>query len=279
MICSFRSRHIGLDAMASERITTPGSSAMEKVAEHYALELNAQFRTLNHFVKHAGEIGRAHEIFLRSVLARFLPGDVKLGTGFVASPLWTSRQQDILIYKRDLTTLLNIGDCTVIDHEAFIGAIEVKTQLDSSSALRDVIDIQAEFRNQMHHRGLYAIYTWEAISWEKAIDTLWDFVRAAPTKNYDSMPDIVYVKGGYLLMANRDGHRDSPPYHIWHIRDGEVTEGQALLGLVTSVWRFGLMTLPPWWLLSWHRHLGLVAGKSQEVLWPNDLKEELRTGE
>ncbi len=252
---------------------------MENVAEHYANELNAQFRTLNHFVSHAGEIGRAHESFLSSVLARFLPGDVKLATGFVASPQWTSRQQDILIYKRDFTTFLEVGDCTVIDHQAFIGAIEVKTQLDSSRALRDAIDAQAEFRHQMRHRGLYAIYAWEAISLEATLDALWNFVRAAPTKNCDWMPDVVYVRGKYFLRANRDGHRESPPYHVWHIRDGGITEGQALLGLVASVWRFGQTTQLPWWLLSWHEHLGLVAGKSQEVLWPNDLKEELRTGE
>jgi len=76
---------------------------MERVADHYAGELDAQFRTLNHFAAHAGEIGRAHETFLRGVLLRFLPEDLRLGTGFVASPEWTSRQQDILIYRRDYT--------------------------------------------------------------------------------------------------------------------------------------------------------------------------------
>jgi hypothetical protein len=67
-------------------IIKKGSEAMEKVAEHYAGELNAQFRTLNHFVAHAGEIGRAHETFLREILSRFLPKDIKIGSGFVATP-------------------------------------------------------------------------------------------------------------------------------------------------------------------------------------------------
>jgi len=261
--------------MAQERITTHGSNAMENVAEHYANELNAQFRTLNHFVSHAGEIGRAHETFLRSVLARFIPRDLKLSSGFVASPKWTSRQQDILIYKRDFTTFLEIGDCKVIDHQAFIGSIEVKTQIDSSRTFRDAIDTQAEFRNQIQHRGLHAIYAWEAISFEKALDALWEFVRTAPVKNYDSMPDVVYVRGKYFLMANRDGHRESPPYHVWHIRDEGITEGQALLGLVASVWRFGQMECLPWWLLSWHENLGMVAAKLHEIQWPDDLKESI----
>ncbi|MCD4653685.1 hypothetical protein K8T06_07085 [bacterium] len=56
-----------------------------KIANHYAEELDAQFRTLNNFVQYAGEIGRAHETYLRGVIARFLPEKCKVGTGFIAS--------------------------------------------------------------------------------------------------------------------------------------------------------------------------------------------------
>ena len=85
-----------------------GASTMEGVAENYANELDAQFRTLNNFVSHGGEIGRAHEYYLRGVLSRFLPDNLCLGSGFIASPNWTSRQQDILIYKRDFLKALNL---------------------------------------------------------------------------------------------------------------------------------------------------------------------------
>jgi hypothetical protein len=114
---------------------------MERIAGHYAGELDAQFRTLNHFANHAGEIGRAHETFLRGVLSRFLPDDLRLGTGFVVSPTWTSRQQDILIYKRDFTRLFEVGDCVVIDHEAFVGTVEVKTDLGSSDSLAEAVEL------------------------------------------------------------------------------------------------------------------------------------------
>ena len=257
--------------MKQKRVTTKGSKAMQNVAEHYALELNAQFRTLNHFVGHAGEIGRAHETFLRGILTRFLPQDIRVSSGFVASPKWTSRQQDILLHRRKFSILFEVGDCTVIDHQAFVGAIEVKTDIASSNKFREAIEAQAQLREQMRHSGLHAIYAWRAVSYNKALDTLWDFVRKAPTKNYDSMPDIVYVREQYFLMANRDGDRQSPPYHVWHIKKGGITEGQALLGLVASVWKFGLNTVFPWWLLSWHEHMGTVAGKSREVPWPEDL--------
>jgi hypothetical protein len=258
--------------MTQKRVTTKSSEAMQNVAEHYARELNAQFRTLNHFVANAGEIGRAHETFLRGILSRFLPQDIRVGSGFVASPKWTSRQQDILLHRRIFPILFEVGDCTVIDHQAFVGAIEVKTDLTSSNQFSKVIEIRAQLREQMRHLGLHAIYAWSAVSCDTALKTLWNFVRKAPTKNYCSMPDVVYVRGQYFLMANRDGDRQSPPYHLWPVNKDGITEGQALLGLVASVWKFGLNTIFPWWLLSWHEHMGMVAGKSREVPWPEDLK-------
>ena len=121
--------------MTKKRISTVGSLAMENVAEHYANELDAKFRTLNHFVSHAGEIGRAHETFIRGILTRFLPLDTRVSSGFVASPNWTSRQQDILIHSSKYSTLFEVGDCMVIDHKSFIGAIEIKTKINSGEQL------------------------------------------------------------------------------------------------------------------------------------------------
>src|SRR6267142_1956860 len=98
--------------------------SLQKLADRYADELSAQFRTLNLFVQHAGEIGRAHEVFLRGILTRFLPGKLRCGTGFIASPTAVSRQQDIIIYDPfALPLLLEIGDCVVVDAEAVAATI------------------------------------------------------------------------------------------------------------------------------------------------------------
>lgn len=96
------------------------------------------------------------------------------------------------------------------------------------------------------------------------------------------MPDVVYVRGKYILIANRDGERKSPPYHCWHIDNSKadnniITEGEALLGLIASFWKFGLKLVFPWWLLGWHEHLGEVASKLDEVPWPENLKNKLQT--
>src|SRR5256885_1232442 len=105
----------------------PGASPMKELADRYAAELTAQFQTLNLFAQHAGEIGRAHEVFLRTILQRFLPGALRCGTGFVANATDVSRQQDIIIYDPNaLPLLFEVGDCLVVDAEAVAGTVEVK---------------------------------------------------------------------------------------------------------------------------------------------------------
>lgn len=255
----------------SGRGKNEGSHAMEGIAKHYADELNAKFRTLNYFINHAGEIGRAHEIFLRGILSRFLPENLRLGTGFIAFPEWTSRQQDILIYQRDFTRLFEVGECVVIDHDAFVGTIQVKTNLSSCNEVSETVESMAQLRDKVGHRGLHGLYAWQGVSMEKTLEALWKFVRLAPTKRFDLMPDLVYVRGQYLLMANRDGHRESPPFYKWRVGKGAITEGQALLGLVSAVWRFGLSFVFPWWLLSWDSDTGMLPEKAEPIVWPADL--------
>jgi len=262
--------------MANNRVKTRGPLPTENVSEHYASELNSMFRTLNHFVVHAGEIGRAHESFLRGILDRFMPDNVRLGSGFVASPNWTSRQQDILIYNRDFSTLFEVGDCTVIDYKAFIGAIEVKTNIKSKKAFKEAIATQAELRYKFRPRGLHALYTWEGISYEMALDSLWDFVRTDPTTNNELMPNVIYVRDKYLMLSNyRAGDGKLVPFLTWHIGEKGITEGQALLGFVSSVWKFGTNEELPWWLQSWHMSSRISLDRSEKVQWPPDLQKAI----
>lgn len=245
--------------------------SMENIASHYANELDAQYGTIQNLTKHTGEIGRAHEIFLREILKRFLPPTIRISSGFVAGINWTSRQQDILLHKRDDNTLYEIGDCVIADQNAYIGAIEVKTNIDSTKKLKECLEKQAELRKQLKHRGFYAFYAWDGISYDSSIETLWNFVREIPTKRYDSMPDVIYVRNKYFLRANRDGERLSPPYHVWHIDERGLTEGQALLGLVAAIWKFGRSLVLPWWLVSWNDLIGSLTSKHEDVPWPDDL--------
>ena len=171
-----------------------------------------------------------------------------------------------------------MGDCTVIDYEAFIGAIEVKTNIKSTKAFKEAIATQAELKYKFHRRGLYALYTWEGISYEMALDSLWDFVRTDPTKKIDLMPHVIYVRGKYFMLSNYRGENGKvEPFHTWLIGEQGITEGQALLGLVSSIWHFGLNTNLPWWLQSWHMSSRIALDRSKKVQVPNDIRKAIIT--
>jgi hypothetical protein len=251
---------------------TQGSKAVESAAERYANELDAQFRTLNNFVSHGGEVGRAHEYYLRGVLSRFLPDSIKLGSGFIASPNWTSKQQDIIIYMRDFTTLFQVGDCVVVDYKALVGTIEVKTTLGSSKkfieSLHSIKELEGTYRNP----GLRALYAWDGINLETTLKAIWKFVEEAPDHHHCRLPHVIYVRGKYLLMAkNKEISFGQPPFFFWRVGTGGITDGQALLLLVCSVWRFGLPKLLPWWLLSCHDYHGHLSANAKSVPWPQNL--------
>lgn len=85
---------------------------------------------------HRGEEGRYKEAILRSVIRRFLPNNIGLGTGFVVKKdknddIKVSRQIDILIYDNTYPTLFSEGDFIITTPENVKGIIEVKTKLDS----------------------------------------------------------------------------------------------------------------------------------------------------
>jgi hypothetical protein len=46
-----------------------GLTSMQQLADRYAAELEAQFRTLNLFVQHAGEVGRGRTSSLQTTTA------------------------------------------------------------------------------------------------------------------------------------------------------------------------------------------------------------------
>ncbi len=263
--------------MTNGSAKTQGANAMEGAAEHCANELDAQFRTLNNFVSQAGEVGRAHEYYLRGVLSRFLPDSIRIGSGFIASPKWTSKQQDILIYQRDLTTLFQVGDCLVVDYNALVGTIEVKTNLDSSNkwieSLRLIAELEGRYRSNCRLRALYA---WDGLDLETALSAIWQFVEKDPDHHLCGLPHVIYVRGKYLLVANKEISWSQPPFFLWPVGQGGISEGQALLGLVSSIWKFGLSELSPplrlpWWLLSWHDYHGHLPAEAKPVPWPPNL--------
>lgn len=255
------------------------TSAFERLADHYADEMSAQFRTLSLFVRHAGEVGRSHEVFLAQVLARFLPEKVRIGTGFVYSPRGATRQQDIIIYDWQVLPLpLKIGDCVVVDADAVAAMIEVKTRIRSAAELREAVDKVAA--TKLMGRGPHAvgIYAWEALSLEKALECYWSVARETTSGShgfeFPRLPDFLFVRGGYLLTPSNSGRIDEPPLRVMRLGEGNSAEGLGMLALLSHMWLYGVQHYAqrPWWLEAWTEKERQSPGLFELIPWPKDLQ-------
>ena len=246
---------------------------MLQLAERYGDELTAQFRTLNFFVEHAGEIGRAHETYLRGIIDRFLPAKCATGTGFIVSDTWASTQQDIIIYnQQDFPTLFKVGDCVVVDSNAVAAVIEVKTQLKSKKDFLEAYKKSADFYKQIRSSRFVGLFIWDGLSLKLALSAIWDYVRDDPLINLHHLPNAIYIRSRYLLIRNRDGRRGTPPFRLFKISKDGISEGQALLTLMTEIWMGGVQGIAkwPWWLEDWWHK---VPEFEELVPWPSDLKQ------
>ncbi len=92
---------------------------------------------------HWGEEGRYKEAILSSVIRRFLPKNMSLGTGFIIkkenNEIKVSNQIDIIIYENTYPVLFEEGDFLITTPENVKGIIEVKTNLSSSSINETVL--------------------------------------------------------------------------------------------------------------------------------------------
>jgi hypothetical protein len=258
---------------------TPKLDNLRALADAYAKELDAQFRTLNLLVQHAGEIGRSHEVYLRSVLRRFLPGRYRCGTGFIVAPNAVTHQQDIIVFDpTNYPPLFEVGDCVVVDADAVAAAIEVKTSLDNAKAFSTAIDRVMDLTRFDRFHGFSGIYAWEGLSERALLDLLWERYRSATRIGSVTIPDAIYVRGAYLILPNDDGSLETPPMWIIRVDGTSRTEGEALLSLVARMWLTGFRCNMPWWINSWRY---LMSSVWEPIDWPADLGErvelELRT--
>lgn len=242
------------------------TSAFERLAEHYADEMSAQFRTLSLFVCHAGEVGRSHEVFLAQVLARFLPQKLRIGTGFVYSPRGATRQQDVIIYDWQVLPLpLQIGDCVVVDADAVAAMVEVKTRIRTSAELREAMDKVAATKAM--GSGPHT-----------ALECYWKFAREAPRGpqgfEFPRVPDFLFVRGGYLLTPSNSGRIDTPPLRVMRLGEGNRAEGLGMLALLSHMWLYGIQHYAqrPWWLEAWTEKERQTPELFELVPWPADLQ-------
>lgn len=107
---------------------------VEAYYDDLSKEVEALQNRVRNFIGAAnwGEEGRWKESILRSVLKRYLPAHMQVGTGFIVTPDNVSTQIDILIYDANKPTLFKDGDFVILMPESALGVIEVKTGVDKT---------------------------------------------------------------------------------------------------------------------------------------------------
>lgn len=114
-------------------------SALEKV-------LLAQ-REVSTVLQHSGEVGRAREFFVQSVLQRVLPPNVVIGSGEIVDRLGgRSNQQDLLLYRNNFPVIDSLAGTHVYLAEGVLATIEVKTILNGDeveNATRNIKSVTA----------------------------------------------------------------------------------------------------------------------------------------
>lgn len=117
---------------------------VKRYFESLSLELAALKDRVRVFIKDAHWLsdGEWKESVLRSVIARSLPSDIKIGRGFILTPSGISTQIDILLYASAAPVLFRDGDLVIIQPSAVKGVIEVKTKLNQQSLKKAVNTIK-----------------------------------------------------------------------------------------------------------------------------------------
>jgi len=243
-------------------------TAILGIADDYSKELDSKFRSLSKLVKHSGEVGRAHEELLRVVLRRFLPGDIRIASGFVRGPVSTSPQQDILLFdSARYPSLFEVGECVVALPESLLGVIEVKTQLRTREEFRRTVTRPPPVALGSLQRPVFTgLFVWESLSLESTISLIDEVVSEDPSLFY-RLPHIICAKGKHILVRSRIQLCQTYSYESVRIGSeleipegrGEwtITDGLSLLMLVSQIYQVGsllggpLSGVQPWWLGNW----------------------------
>ena len=111
-------------------------------ADRFSKRLDADLAWIEGFVSHAPSVGSYYEGITRDLLTEYLPGSVKVGTGFVFDTLQRrcSPQLDILVYSelKD-SPVYSRGEFVIVNPDAVAGICEVKKKL-TSADLTDWVD-------------------------------------------------------------------------------------------------------------------------------------------
>lgn len=113
-------------------------SDMDELYESIAKEMRAKKNRVRNIIgnSHWGEEGKYKEIILKKIIQRYLPHDLSIGTGFIATKtnelIDATSQIDLILYKNSYPPLFREDDFVILHPEPVCAIIEVKTNISNS---------------------------------------------------------------------------------------------------------------------------------------------------
>ena len=126
-------------------------SIIDKWASAVAAVASTAFEVSAAISNHGDILGDARESFIRDVLSKFLPATVHVGTGQIVDAEGNSSKQiDVIIYRKDFPILRSFGNADVYLVEGVLATIEVKSTLDKTK-LMEALDNGLSVKNLHIH--------------------------------------------------------------------------------------------------------------------------------
>ena len=202
---------------------------MDINAEKFHKSINKELKVIHDRVRnliggaHWGEEGRYKEAILRSVIKRFLPDNISLGTGFIlkkeSDNIEISNQIDIIIYDNTYPVLFTEGDFLITTPANIKGIIEVKTNLNSSE-VTDVISKSTKNGNLVDteiYNGVFVYNKGKMVN----EDNISDNFKSALEKSKGVVNHLCLGKDIFIKFwpKNTHGSQINGCYNIYKIRD------------------------------------------------------------
>lgn len=196
---------------------------MDNIA--YFESLTSEIKSLQNRIRNF--IGNAHwqsdgewkESVLKSILRRYLPNHVGVGSGFIITPDGPSTQIDILIYDKSKPILFSDGDFVLVTQDATLGIIEVKTKV-RSTELPDVLrkldaNVSLSRKGYACVQPFFGLFVYECQNFASArtLATIKDVFKGmhANTINF-----LCFDKSFFIRYWNHDPTYPSNSYYRWH---------------------------------------------------------------
>jgi hypothetical protein len=187
-----------------------------------ASEINSLQNRVRYLIgdAHWGEDGRYKEAVLRSVIRRFLPSNISLGTGFVIDKqeddkIAISKQIDIIVYDNTYPVLFSESDFVITTPANVRGIIEVKTKINSNPNLKKIIS-SATYNGQIIGDDIFnGIFSFEVSNVNIESQSLTEALQFSKgIVNHISVGQNIFIK--YWP----DGVKE---YHVYEINEFSFT--------------------------------------------------------